>query len=44
MLQKKDNIAKHFFYISDATDTFDIMCKKALKKEYIPEIIDIESY
>ena len=44
MLHKKENVAEHFFYISDAADTFDMMCKKALKKAYSPEIVDIEAY
>lgn len=44
LLQQGENISERYFYISDDTDTFSNMCKKALKKEYIPEVIDIESY
>ena len=44
LLQQGENIAERYFYISDDTDTFCNMCKKALKKEYIPQVIDIEAY
>lgn len=32
------------FYLSDTTDTFQFLCRKALKQEYPAEIIDIEKY
>lgn len=44
LLMQGENIAERYFYISDDTDTFSSMCKKALKREYIPQIIDIEAY
>ena len=44
LLMQCENVAERQFYISDDTDTFRSMCKKALKQEYIPQIIDIESY
>lgn len=44
LLQQQQNVSQKYFYISDDTDIFSAMCKKALKKEYIPEVIDIESY
>ena len=34
----------HIFYVSDYTEQFDVLCRKALKKVYKPHIIDIESY
>lgn len=32
------------FYLSDSTDTFAFLCRKALKHSYQAEIIDIEKY
>ena len=34
----------YMFYLSDYTQQFDILCKRALNKVYIPNIIDIEKY
>ena len=34
----------HIFYVSDYTEQFDVLCEKALKKVYKPQVIDIESY
>lgn len=43
-LRMEKKAPEHVFYVSDKTDIFGTMCKKALKKVYTPEEIDIEKY
>ncbi len=44
MLNDSKEENHHIFYVSDYTEQFDVLCKKALKKVYKPHVINIESY
>ncbi|MBQ6553768.1 MAG: aspartate/glutamate racemase family protein, partial [Firmicutes bacterium] len=35
---------KHNFYVSDHTESFDILCERLLKQHYTAEKTDIEKY
>lgn len=43
-LNLADGEGTRSFYLSDATHTFDLICQRALKHKYQPEILDIEEY
>ncbi len=44
LLNENDQIGTKQFYLSDSTDMFQFICRKALKFGYEAEIIDIEKY
>jgi glutamate racemase len=44
LLNETEKPGDRVFYVSDATDKFEFLCQRALKKSYEPEIIDIEKY
>lgn len=44
MLNSIDKYGEKLFYLSDITDMFDSICKRALKESYIPQKVDIEKY
>lgn len=44
LLNEMEKAGERVFYVSDATDKFEFLCQRALKKSYEPEIIDIEKY
>ena len=35
---------EHVFYLSDITEKFDMLCKMALNKTFVPKAVDIEKY
>lgn len=39
-----NNLPSHQFFLSDDTDMFSLICQKALKKSFLPTIVDIESF
>lgn len=44
MLNGKEKVGKHTFYVSDNTEKFSSICRLVLKKEYDATKIDIEKY
>ncbi|MEA4816281.1 MAG: glutamate racemase [Lachnospiraceae bacterium] len=37
-------VKEHIFYLSDITEKFDMLCKMALNKTFVPKALDIEKY